>query len=693
MVDPYQRQVAPGRTTDSLPFANSADYGGVLGDALINLGGDQAQRNVEDTKLETQRDRERQSTQAMVDFAQLQEDYASTEIDALLNAGPGAAGHSKQMDQVLSEAEKNLLGNISDERVRDAYRGRFADWRANQSIKAEAHERGETAKLMRTNAETAINIKANQLSRPTATQDDFVAAITEYRAGVGDLTGVPADIRMAMEKDGVGVMSVSFLKGRDPTETKALLASGAFDGFLTPAQMEQISNGADIDIRRQTMEAEARARLEKADAKEQLDQLLREIGDGVPKSDEELAAAAALAGKYGLDKDGYDIGKARVEGQLNREFRDATPAQIDARIKEYDTRIARAGDNAKVTDVVARDHLAGMLTTRTRDVAKDPLTAGAKMGVDVQPIDWTDGNSIAARRRAADASARALGVPPVYLTDEEATQLKAQLDTPAGMLAVSAQLRQLGGVASRRAAQQIDPANSWFHASLGLNQNARQMVYNGDKLLSTKQVSVKSQDTQPRWREYAMPAMTLLPTEAKGAVLQMAVRIYAHAAVKTDKDEFDEDLFDSAINTAVGRTSRGGQMLGGVGEWKGEALILPAGMAQSRFDALYGAVKFGKSKNGPEYGNGDPIPADILRKDWTPTLAPSGRYRFKNSRGEYAITAKGAAYELDFDVLDRRLPPSLGSSPKRAPAQKTDFRPAVVPVKKSKNDQYRASGM
>ena len=664
MADPYQRQVAPGKTTDSLPFANANDYGGQIGEAIIGLGEQQGRQNVADRTIEIQRERDRAGTQAMVDFAKAQEVYSETEIDAKMNAGPGAEGHRKQMDEALAKVETDLLGTITDEKVREAYRGRFAAWKADRVIQAEAYERGETVKLMVTNAGTAIDIKANQLSRATASNEDFANAVLELRAGVGDLEGVPADIRMAMEKDGVGVLTASYLKGRDPNETKALIGSGAFDGFLSPAQMEQIANGADIDIRREKMEAAATARLEKAAAKEELDQLLREITDGVPHSDEELATAAEKAAKFGLDKDGYDLGKARVEGQLNREFQTATPAQIDAEVKKYDARIAKAGDNASVTDIVARDHLIGILSTRTKDVAKDPLTAGAKMGIDVQEVDWSNSGSVAARRRGADASAKALGVPPVYLTDEEVTQMRSQMDTPAGLLAVSSQLRQLGGKASRRAAQQVDPSNSWFHASLGLNDTARQMIYNGDKLLSTKQISVSANDTQPRWRQYAMPAMALLPTEAKGAVLQMAVRIYAQASAKMGLEDFDEDIFDSAINSAMGGTRRGDERLGGIGEYNGAKMVLPNGMSQSRFDGLIGALDFSKAKVKPLYRNGTAIPADVLRRDWTPVLSPSGQYRFQNSRGEYAGAAGNATYEIDFNILDRRLPASLGTTPK-----------------------------
>lgn len=661
----FQRQVAPGRTTATLPFANASDFGGQIGEAIGSAGDQFGRQAAASRRIEVERERDKQSTQAMVDFAELQERYGTAEIDARLNAAPGAAGHIQQMDEVLAKEQETFLGSIADEKVRNRYRARFAQWQSSKSIAAEGFERGETVKLMVTNADTAVNIKANQLSRPTATNEDFSAATIELREGVGGLEGVPADIRLQMEKDGVATLSASFLKGRPPEQAKAMIASGAFDGFLTPPQLQQIENGADIDMRRLKMEADARARLEKADAREELDQLMREISDGVPKSDEEMAAAQAQAERYGFDKSRYDLGKARVEGSLNREYRSATPQQIDAAIKTFDARIAKAGDKASAQDVVARDHLENMLGTRTKDVARDPLAAGAKMGIDVQPIDWASGDSIASRRRSADASAKALGVPPVYLTDEEAAQMKAQLDTPAGMLEVSRQLKQLGGVASRRAAQQIDPGNQWFHASLGLNPNARQMVYNGDKLLSTKQISVKATDTQERWREHGLPAMQLLPTEAKGAVLQMAVRIYANDAVKLAKDEFDPDLFDGAINAAVGAFGRNGQKTGGIGEWNGEKLILPSGMTQDRFDWLFGKINFSKSTNRPRYGNGEDIPSSVLRDDWTPVLAPSGRYRFQNRRGEYAVASGGSPYELDFDVLDRRLPANIGTAPKR----------------------------
>lgn len=637
----YSSQLQPQRTATALPTATPEDYGAGIGDALQRAGGVAGQISVEGHRLETQREYDRQATDAMLRWSQMKEAYGVAENEARANAIPGAVGFAKDMTTMADKQGEDFLAGIGQEGLRQAYRQRFAEWRSERATTADAFERGQTAKLMADQMDVSADVIANSLrGKPL---QDYVDALSDIET-MEVPKGIPQAAVQQWRRGAAQKATVSWLLGQEPEQRKAMLESHAYDALLSPEQVEQLGNGADSDIRRKQIEADAAARAAKADAIEKIDDVRDRITGGYAVTDEEYAEATGLAEQYGLNNRLRDLHEGATAKQVNREWQNATPAQIDARVKVLDTAIAKAGEKAPEALVAERKALADLLSTRTAQVKSDPLAAGAMMGISVGPVNWTDPKSVAARRQAADATARAMGVPAKYLTDEEAMQLTANADTPAGQLAVARQLRQLGPAAAKAAAGQVLPGDSVFAYSMGLRPEVQQGIFRGKGL--RKEYPVPAKDAQQIWRETTGNALAPMPAASREAAYLSAVELYRQAASSAGKDEFDPTLFRGAVREALGGNVNG--RTGGVGEWNGAKMLLPPGMSQVQFDARLGNYTPTRAYRGDK----TKIPGAELRRRFTPVMQPNGTYRFLSARGEYVVIEDGRTpLELDVNKL------------------------------------------
>jgi hypothetical protein len=650
----YSSQLQPQRTATALPTATPEDYGAGIGDALQRAGGLAGQIAVSDRKLETEREYDRQTTDAMVRWAQMKEAYGVAENEARVNAPPGAAGFAKDMTAIADKQGEEFLGGIQHEGLRQAYQQRFAEWRSERATTADAFERGQTAKLMADQMDVSADIIANSLRGKPLT--DYIEALADIETMEAP-KGVPGAAVLEWRRGAAQKATVSWLRGQ---ERKAMLDSHTYDALLTAEQIEGLGNEADSDIRRKQVEAEAAARAAKADAIEKIDDVRDRITNGYAVTDEEYAEATGLAEQFDLKDRLRDLREGATAKQVNKEWQNATPAQIDARVKVLDAEIAKAGEKAPQALVAERKALTDLLSTRTDQVKKDPLAAGAAMGIAIGPVDWADPKSVAARRQAADATARAMGVPAKYLTDEEAEQLGANASTPAGQLAVARQLRQLGPVAAKAAAGQVLPGDSLFAYSMGLRPEVQQGIFRGKGL--RKEYPVAAKEAQQIWRETTGNALASMPAASREAAYLSAVELYRQSASSKGKDEFDPALFRGAVREALGGNVNG--RTGGVGEWNGAKFLLPPTMSQQQFDARLGAYKPSRAYRGDK----SRIGGDELRQRFSPVMQPNGKYRFVSGRGEYVVIEDGRT-PLELDVMKLGLPAAPPAAARAAGAK------------------------
>jgi len=622
----------------------------------------------------------------MVDWAKTQEliSLADNEARAAPSA-PGAAGHAKAMSERAEKAATDFLGTIAHPGLRGKYRGQVEEWLAGQAVSADAFERGQTAKLQVTQGDTASDILANKAAGEPF--EKYMGTLQGWLKAPPP-TGVPQDAWAVLVREGSQKILISGLRGEEPERRKAVLDSHVLDEWLTPEQVNALGNEADSDIRRKQNEAEAAARVAKAEDVEYVDDVLDRINRGYPVADEEYAEAKTRTTRSGLDKRGRDLDDAFVGKQVNKEWQNATPAQMDARIKVIDADLAKAGDKGSPTLVAERAALDKLLTERKKQVANDPLAVGAAMGIRVEPIDWANPASVAARRKAADATARAMGVPAKYFTDEEAAELGANATTPAGQLAIARQIRQLGPRAATAAAQQVLPGDSLFAYSMGLRPELQASVYRGVGL--RKEFPVAEDKAQQIWRETTGNALASMPAASREAAYLTAKELYRQAASSKGKDEFDPVLYRGAVREALGGNPS--NRTGGVGEWNGAKILLPSDMSQQQFDARLSGWKPTRAYRADK----SKISGTELRARFTPVLQPNGRYQFRSARGEYAVVEDGLTpLEVDVSKLARpRVQPKAqpvkpqGAFYGAAPGTMR-YEDAVVP----KGPRPRASGV
>lgn len=652
MVDPYQRQLAPQRVGNQVGQANVQQMGGGIGDVLSGIGDAVGQNAIQDMQLKQQQDRDLAAAAAFKAQAELKERIGMASLDAQDNAAPGAAGFSKSMADMLDKETGAFIQSIADPVVRRRYEAQMQDWTSEQRLRFEAFERGQTAKLGVTNTQTSFDLIANRVSR-NVPAEDFQEAIEDVRTGLAEMEGLPADVRIALEREGVEKIAYSWLAGKPPNQAKALLESGVFDGMMSPEAIDRINRNADVEIRRAQIELEAQQRAQVAESREALNLLITQLGDGAVIPDADLQTAVERATALGLDKQGYDLVKLGISNDVNRTYRAAPPAQIDAALKQLQADIATRGDEVPASLTLRRDALQSLLTARTRDAAADPLAVAAQNGIASGPIDWDNPATIAQRKTAALAASRLLGVPPRLLTDEEATEMAANMKTPQGRAMAAQQLGQFGGREARLAAEQVAPNDRTFHYSLGLNRNARQLVYEGQALQQSGKVKVDTGEARRVWAENLSLATRELGQTATGAVFEMAVAVYAQAMERRGETEFNETLFKASINTALGGTSTNGVRKGGVGEWNGRSVVLPTSMTQTDFERRLSGFK----PTQAFHRNGAAMTGRELRENYTPVMVAPNRYGFANGRGEFAGTKKrGEIYTLDITKVQPPAP-------------------------------------
>lgn len=652
MVDPYQRQVAPQRVGNQVGQANVQQMGGGIGDVLSNIGDAVGQNAIQDLQLKQQQDRDLAAAEAFKTAAELKERIGMASLDAQDNAAPGAAGFSTSMAKLLDEETAKFVASIKDPVVRRRYEAQMAEWSSDQRLRFEGYERGQTAKLGVTNVQSGIDLIANRVSRdlPAA---DFDQELQDFRNAIADMENLPADVRLALEKEGVAKITYGWVAGKPPNQAKALLASGAFDGLLTPEMVDRLNSGADVEIRRAQVELEATQRAQVAESREALNLLITQLGDGAVIPEGDLQAAVERATALGLDKQGYDLVKLGISNEVNRTYRAAAPLQIDAALKQVQAEIANRGDKVPANLTLRRDALQSLLTARTRDAAADPLAVAAQNGIVSPPIDWDNPATIVQRKTAALAAARLLGVPPRMLTDEEAANMAANMRTPQGRMQAAEQLRRFGGREAGLAAEQVAPNDPVFKASMGLFPNNRQLVYEGQALQESGKVKVDMGEARRVWSETASQATRELGQTATGATFQMAVAVYAQAQARRGETEFDERLFRASINTALNGTTTNGVRKGGMGEWNGRPVVLPSSMTQSDFERRLSAFR----PTMAHHRNGAALTARELRESYSPVMVRPNVYGFINGRGEFAGTKKrGEIYTLDITKVSPPAP-------------------------------------
>ncbi|QJQ31827.1 hypothetical protein GV829_04660 [Sphingomonas lacunae] len=654
MASVYRPQIAPQMTSGALPTANPDSFGAGIGDAIAGIGMDIGQRAVREARMEAERKRDIDVSQAMAGLATLRGELDAADNEARMTARAGAPGHAAAMGQLFDERAAALLDSIGDPDVRARFAPQIAAARASFVSEADAFERGQTVRATVDNVGVAGNAFANRAAR-AATPEALQTEIDGFTASINALSldgRTKAELTRQYRQQAVA----GWVGNRPPEQIGPLLASGAFDAELTPQQQDALRNGADVEIRRRELAAQAEARAAAAAAKEEIDQLQREAADGIPIDPARLDRARANAATYGFTGDAYDMAKLAVKDALNREFRSATPLQIEQRLRALNGQIAQAGERAEPAWIIARDHLQSMLGARTTQVDNDPQAFGAALGIQYEPIDLSNRSSVGRRVAAARATAEATGRPPVYLSPQEVTQIQADMDTPTGRRQALATAQAFMGVdpqAVRQVATQLAPNDELFIHAAGLPGQVGGQVLEGRSLIGNSYTAPRALDAG--LQQAIGAAMALMPPQSRNNVLAAARSLYAYHASRDNVPDTAESRVDPAralrmLHLATGATTRSdGQRQGGIGNWEGQPVLLNPRLTQREFESRMASLR----TTGLFMRDGTEISGEMLRTNYLPVMQADGRYRFRDRRGGFAVLQNGRVGAIDLQRLGR----------------------------------------
>ena len=651
MAEAYQPQIAPQRVSAALPNASPDSFGAGIGDAISGVGGNLADRAVREVRMETERRRDLEVGHAMAAFARMRGEIDIADNEARQTATAGAVGHADAMGRLFDTRATELLAGITDPDVRLRMEGQIANARAGFVTNADAFERAQTVRQTLDNVGVAGNEFANRAARADD-QEALQVEIDGFAASVNMLS-VDERTRAAVIREYRQQAVAGWVGNRPPEQVGALLDSGTFDRELTPQQQDALRSGANVEMRRRQMEADAAARAQAAAAKESIDQLQREASDGIPIDPARLEAARHDAQRFGFTGDAYDMAKLAVRDALNREFRTATPLQIERQVRALDVQIGQAGDRATPEMIIARDHMRTMLTARSAQVDNDPQAFGASLGIAFEPVDPSNAGSVQRRVAAARATAEATGRPPVYLSPQEVSQLQADIATPAGRqnaLAVAQSFMAHEPQATRHIAEQIAPNDALFAHAAGLPGQIGSFVLEGRSIYGRSYTPPRGLDAEIQ--SVLGPALALMNDQSRNNVMAATRSLYAYFGARDNVPDTADSRVDRRrviddLRMATGARRRNGDWLGGIGDWNGQAVLLPSTLTQREFEGRMATLRV----TGLVGRDGTPISGEALRANYTPVRQPDGRYRFRDGRGNYAVLPNQRVGAIDVASL------------------------------------------
>lgn len=645
----YRSQIGPAAPA-ALPQASPSAFGANVGAAVAQVGESLQRRELQAIAIERDQRRGDEWADFNARFAALRLEADVHETDLRASMPPGGKGYTEARAKWMEERAAAMLEGITEDSVRRQAQAQLSDYGARLGSQAYAVETGARIAKRTTDFQQRIDIARNRVQRDPA---NFRDEREMFLIDIEGMDDVPADVREKLKVMGEAGLSLAMLSGvtaANPEAALEMLASPAFDGLLTPEQIDGAKRSAAVELRRRNAEAAATIAAEKSEARQDIDLLQRRIATGVPVDDAELEAAQALASKYDLKLDAFDLSRARVENETNRVYENATPVQLDTEVKRLEALRAKQGDKFGVADQVRLTRLTSMLSDRSAELKRDPWNAASRAGVQFAPLDMSDPASIAARRQAVGkAQARGIDVP--FLSDEEAAGWTAEAGKgPEGRMAVLEKVRAIGGArAIGAAAEQVMPGDRIFARAAVLPPVYARLAMQGGRAMEATKGMVPPSDTWETYRDHVRGAFNSLGPDFVNGTKETADAIYAGLLVRNGAagQEFDKAIYARAIDMAVSATAKGG----GVGEYGGRKVLLPTGMDQGEFNRRMSAdgakLRAAGTDGGPVARDGSPIYADVLRKQFRPVAIGDGQYRFENSSGQVLTVRGGRPWIVD----------------------------------------------
>lgn len=654
----YRASVSPGGSP-VYSGANADAFGAGVGRAITGIG-----EGIDRIK---QINRENEASQAGVEMAQLTGDldvYAQQQRD---QAAPGGEGHTEAVLKQIDASTETALGQIKDERVRMAYKGRYAEFRGRVIARETSWQSAARIDHLVSGIDKTGTIYANQqATAPTPEGLDLALGNVDTQVGLLDTSEDLKDKLAREQKRKIVVAWGNAMVDKDHAALEPVIASGVLNPYLEPEDIERLRSGVLIEGRRQEAAVKAQHAADEADAREKISLFNKRIEAGDMPDDAEFSQYSALAKTFGLEGQEFDVGVRHSEVIVNRETRDWTPVQFDQAINN----LRAKGDKLSTAENVQLAQLEKIRGARVQDFVDNPQGYAARIGKPAPVLDWQSPSQSAVDARVtwARSIARSAGLPnPPYLSGEEMRPLRERADQgAAGKLDVSQQLRErFGAGVGAEIARQLEPDDKAMQLMVGLPDVTAKRYGLGIQARARNPKLFNRGDALEIFQDYA----GAIPPALRTPVFEAASNIASAIVDQKGGGEFDKGAFRDAVNWATGATSRAGtDFTGGIGDWKGNKIWLPPRVSMATFNTKIaratGAQIVGAAVN--ERGEPTNMAARYMGVDGKPgrnlepnewkqlqfeTVSP-GVYRVRGPIGGVLVDSKGRPWMFDA----RRLP-------------------------------------
>lgn len=659
----YQSQVTPAIAPGAVRVNPAAfDTGGAeaiaAGAAALGAYGAEGARR---DQIETAR---RARVEAGKRSAELRGDWTAELAKAEAQAPENPEGFAEALLARFDEDAKARL-EAAPEAARERLDLRISELRSDLKGKAFAFEAVGLEKYQGLALARTVATHANTLRTDFAAWDAVAAEVEDVVAGSA-VADKPSALRAARQT--LAVAALQGLNERDPEQAEALLAGGGrFDEWLTPEQKNALVNDNQVELRRRDDVRRAEVARLREGVRDDVAEIRSQLSLGLDPGDaavKDLTGRAAATGDARLAEQARDVALRR---ELQRVYQTWSPADLQNAVNARRADVAKAGQ--VVPGAAAEiDVMESLLGAMNAGLVKDPLSWAARAGIaEVAPVrlDGEDAvDSMKGRVKSALGVAEYYGVPPRFLTDEEATQLKTMIGgmDADGQLAVATRLAEgFGGHTAAVLGEFAEDAPQFAHAA-GLATLGQAHVGAARDALAGRRILADGKDILPlpsdraAWTAEVLGAAGGMLPATRAAILDAAAAIYASRATRRGLGREDggaEDLWKQALHEAAGGTADGG----GLGAWNDRRVILPPGLGQDEFeDLLEGVTDADLAAAGggaPRHANGEPFTADQLQ-DATLIDAGQGLYLVDmGESGDALIAGERGVFVLDLAELRR----------------------------------------
>jgi hypothetical protein len=635
-------------------LSDPRDFGAQVGAALEQFGQAKHSADVRAYQIERQQNAASEQASFASNFAKYRQSMDGVVLQTRGNAAPGAAGHPDSIKTVYEAGRDALLSGITEDRLRQQASAQFDEYGASLLSRESVWAEGKRVAKLVTDTGDLIDTGANRI-RSARDQAAYADELRHGQDAIAAMQGIDDDTKAKLQRQMQQSYSVSFVQGLfdsgQAKTAKGLIESGAFNDVLEPKQIEALTNGADVEMRRDQALIEHQQAQQKAALNEAIATAKVAMDAGQYVEPATLSTLRDQAAALGDTSTAQDLDNRIAENGFAKIYQGAPPNQIEAR------RAALAGKGnttpAEQRELAWLQSKGDALISQAND---DTVGYAMKYGRGPAAIDWNDPATVQARVSWSRTEAEATGRPVAVLSRVEAEQLHETMAAgQKGRLQVLQQLDALPPVERMTAARQVAPQDVSFQHEAQIAPAFRATVYNGRERLVADRAFLNPDKKTAE----GLNAQQLLGIA--GSELDFALKAVSPADAAAVKDIAGSYLagvlsakarsvnsltptdIREAATVALGGKPLGRGQLGGIGHWAGgEAFIVPDGFTQDGFAMAAWRDKSAKAAKGMGPINPDGTPFDL--NNAYPVYVGGGSYRWETRSGTIVKRKDGRPY-------------------------------------------------